>query len=77
MSSKVSKIEPSLLIGYDVRPTKSICKERDAILYALGIGFSKDPLKDDELQYTYERHENFKVFPTFSTCLHNSDLFEV
>jgi hypothetical protein len=35
------------------------------ILYALGVGFSRDPSDQAELSYTYENHQNFQVMPTF------------
>ena len=37
---------------------------KDTILYALGLGMSRDPLDSNELAYTYELHENFKILPT-------------
>lgn len=70
-----TKLNPNEVIGHLVEPTKTVCTDRDAILYALGIGFSTDPLNEDDLQYTYERHDDFKVFPTFSTCIHKCDIF--
>lgn len=41
--------------------------EKDAILYALGIGLGRDPLDADELPFVYE--ENLKVLPTFAAVL--------
>jgi acyl dehydratase len=41
--------------------------EKDAILYALGIGLGHDPANADELPFVYER--NFKVLPTFAAVL--------
>jgi len=35
-----------------------------SILYALGIGFSKDPLNRDDFKFTYENEEGFTTFPT-------------
>jgi hypothetical protein len=60
---KPNKIIPEKLIGFPLEPSTKILTEKDAILYALGIGFSEDPLDDsiffnylivDELKYTYE-----------------------
>ena len=42
----------------------------------LGIGFSKDPMNDKDLKFTYELKDDFSVFPTFATCLHRTDVFE-
>jgi acyl dehydratase len=41
--------------------------EKDAILYALGVGFGHDPLNEAELPFVYEK--DFKVLPTFATVL--------
>ncbi|CAD5212395.1 unnamed protein product [Bursaphelenchus okinawaensis] len=45
------------------RPEPSIMdySTRDAVIYALGLGCN---VKDD-LQYLYENHQDFQVFPTF------------
>lgn len=43
-------------------------------MYALGIGFSQDPLKEADFKYTYEMSDNFTVFPTFGTCFHRVNL---
>ena len=40
--------------SYDVTLTNN-----EMILYALGIGFSKDPLNKDHFKFTYENDENF------------------
>jgi acyl dehydratase len=42
---------------------------RDAMLYALGIGLSSDPLDERELRYTYEK--DLLVLPTFAVTLGN------
>ena len=41
--------------------------EKDAILYALGVGLGHDPLNADELPFVYEK--SFKVLPTFAVVL--------
>lgn len=43
------------------------------MLYALGIGFSTDPLKVEDYRYTYEFDENFTSFPTIASCLKQHD----
>jgi acyl dehydratase len=40
---------------------------KDAILYALGLGFGQNPLDEDELPFVYEK--NLKVLPTFAVVL--------
>src|ERR1700682_6203665 len=41
--------------------------EKDAILYALGVGLGRDPMDGDELPFVYER--NLKLLPTFAAVL--------
>jgi acyl dehydratase len=41
--------------------------EKDAILYALGIGLGRDPMDTDELPFVYE--ENLELLPTFAAVL--------
>jgi hypothetical protein len=36
----------------------------DAILYALGVGFSQDPLNKSDLRYTFENADDFGPFLT-------------
>jgi 3-hydroxyacyl-CoA dehydrogenase/3a,7a,12a-trihydroxy-5b-cholest-24-enoyl-CoA hydratase/multifunctional beta-oxidation protein/peroxisomal enoyl-CoA hydratase 2 len=53
-------------LAYTTKPYEVTLTKMDTILYALGIGFSKDPLNKEHLQYTYENSDNFKAFPTNS-----------
>ncbi len=39
--------------------------ERDLSLYALGVGVGADPLNAKDLQYLYERGDNFYALPTY------------
>jgi 3-hydroxyacyl-CoA dehydrogenase/3a,7a,12a-trihydroxy-5b-cholest-24-enoyl-CoA hydratase/multifunctional beta-oxidation protein/peroxisomal enoyl-CoA hydratase 2 len=57
------------VIGFESENCKSSCSNKDAITYAIGIGYGLEA-KIEDLQYTYELHEDFKVFPTYATCLH-------
>jgi peroxisomal enoyl-CoA hydratase 2 len=42
---------------------------RDAIIYALGIGYSEDPLNKQHLNFTYENSEDFKICPTYGNII--------
>ena len=42
--------------------------EKDVMLYALGVGFMRDPLNEDELSFVYENN-GLKVVPTFASVL--------
>lgn len=42
---------------------KSSYTSRDTILYALGVGASRQ--EDSDMRYLYENHEDFSVLPTF------------
>ena len=41
--------------------------DKDAMLYALGLGFGQDPMDEDELAFVYEK--NLKALPTFALVL--------
>jgi acyl dehydratase len=41
--------------------------EKDAILYALGLGLGQDPMNEDELAFVYEKA--LKVLPTYALVL--------
>lgn len=62
--SKPSQVVPSKCLNFSGKPTQIDCTNERAILYALGVGFSRDPLDQKDLQYTYEGHEDFQVMPT-------------
>ncbi len=42
--------------------------EKDVILYALGVGFMRDPLDEKELPFAYENN-GLKVVPTFASVI--------
>ncbi len=42
--------------------------EKDVMLYALGIGFGRDPLDEKELPFVYENN-GLKVVPTFASVI--------
>jgi 3-hydroxyacyl-CoA dehydrogenase/3a,7a,12a-trihydroxy-5b-cholest-24-enoyl-CoA hydratase/multifunctional beta-oxidation protein/peroxisomal enoyl-CoA hydratase 2 len=53
-------------LSFKQKPYEVTLSNNDVILYALGIGFSRDPMNKGELRYTYENAENFGAFPTNS-----------
>lgn len=69
MASDNPSFNPDLLVSYKFPETTYNYSERDATLYALGVGAcARDAVDDDELKYVY--HENgqqfVKVLPTFA-----------
>src|ERR1700729_3254987 len=42
--------------------------EKDVMLYALGVGFGRDPLDEKELPFVYE-NAGLKVPPTFASVI--------
>lgn len=53
--------------GMELEPLVLRYDERDAALYALGIGAPADPLDPEELKFVYEGSERgFAVLPTFA-----------
>ena len=67
MSQKPDKVNIQQTIGFKLPDNTYTFKNNQAVLYALSIGFSTDPLLKSDLDFTYEISENFKVFPTFAT----------
>ena len=41
--------------------------DNDTMLYALGVGFGRDPLNRDELEFVYEK--NLKTIPSMATVI--------
>ncbi|KAK2660833.1 hypothetical protein Ddye_007366 [Dipteronia dyeriana] len=69
MSKSSSEFNPELLVSHKYPETTTTYTERDAVIYALGVGAcGRNAVEKDELKYIY--HENgqqfVKVLPTFS-----------
>ena len=62
--SKPKQVIPEKCIGFPMEATKSTITSRDAMIYALGIGYSSDATDTKHLNFTYENSEDFKVCPT-------------
>ncbi len=60
-------IDYDKLLGLKIAEATQTYTEKDAILYALGIGLGRDPMDEDELPFVYEK--NLKVLPTFAAVL--------
>ena len=46
--------------------------EKDVMLYALGVGFGRDPLDEKELPFVYENN-GLKVVPTFASVINRGE----
>ncbi len=65
------------IIGFEFPPVLFNYTERDACLYALGVGAPNDWLDQDELQFVYELSgKGFKALPTFAV-LYPSKMIDV
>ena len=53
-------------IGREILRVSHSYSQREAILYALGIGAGADPLAPAELKFVYEGSADFQVLPTFA-----------
>lgn len=60
-------INEAVLLHHDFGARIQDYSERDAIIYALGIGMGMDPVDEAQLRFLYER--NLAVSPTFVTVL--------
>ena len=59
-------IDPGQVLAFKFTSLSRTYDERDLSIYALGIGASRDPLDQKELQFVYENHsDGFKAFPTY------------
>ncbi|OMJ68864.1 hypothetical protein SteCoe_33556 [Stentor coeruleus] len=66
---KPAKVIADKVRGFKLKDTIHSYGETQTILYALGIGTSKDPMNLKELDFTYERSKNFKIMPTFGVTI--------
>lgn len=66
--SKPDKVVPEKVIGYqfDKNVYDNVLSWKDSIIYSLGIGFSRDPMNEDDHKFTYELKDDFSVFPTIA-----------
>ena len=79
MISKPPKVIPEKVIGYkhDKDAYNHFFTPKDAIIYSLGIGLSKDPMNADDLKFTFELKDDFTVFPTVAATFADvKELFE-
>ncbi len=60
-------IDYDKLLALKVPEIEQSYSEKDAILYALGVGFGQDPTNADELAFVYEKA--LKLLPTFALVL--------
>ena len=55
------------LIALKIPPSEQTYREKDVILYALGVGLGHDPTDRAQLDFVYEK--NLKVLPTFAAVM--------
>lgn len=60
-------IDPDTLLGWQFPVTEQSYEERDAILYALGVGLGTDPTDPQQLRFLYE--DGLAVLPTMGLVL--------
>lgn len=60
-------IDYEKLLALRIPEAEQSYTDKDAILYALGVGLGYDPLDTEQLAFVYEK--NLKVLPTFATVL--------
>jgi len=61
-------IDREKLLNWPFEPVEQTYTEKDAILYALGLGFGADPLDEGELHFVFEE-EGFSAVPTMAAVL--------
>ena len=60
-------IDPDKLLAIRIPDKEQRYSEKDAMLYALGVGLGHDPVNEQQLAFVYEK--NLKVLPTFPVVL--------
>lgn len=77
MEERPEKMIPSKIIGFKspVRAVKITSK--DAIIYALSLNYSENPLDPEDLHFTYELDDQFRIAPSFASVFHQFDVFEL
>jgi acyl dehydratase len=60
-------LDPNVLLNWPFEDIVTSYTERDAILYALGLGIGTDPMDRRQLRFVYEK--NFAPFPTYAVVL--------
>jgi acyl dehydratase len=68
---------PAKAIGYKSEFRDSPFTSKDAVTYALGLGYSQDPLDEADLSYTYELNDEFQVHPCVASLWANFNPFEI
>ena len=64
---KPEKVIPSKVIGYKTPKREYLLDQQNALLYNVSVGYSKDPTKISDLDFTYELSDDFKVNPCIAT----------
>src|SRR5690606_15629323 len=68
----------SALEGTTFAPTTFSYTERDAIVYALGVGAAADPLDPVSLAFAYENAPaGFRVLPTFASTFGYETMWQI
>ena len=66
-------IDYDKLMNWRFEPVEQSYGFRDTILYALGLGYSADPLDEAELAFTYE--DGLQALPTMAVVLAGPGFF--
>ena len=61
-------IDPDKLYNWPFEEIEQVYTNRDAIVYALGLGFNSDPINEGQLDFTFEERD-FKTVPTMAAVL--------
>ena len=68
------KFDVTKAIGHKYPSYRVEVKNNDMILYALSIGFSRDPLNKEHFKFTYENSDNFTSFTTLPVVVSHKQL---
>ena len=73
----MSRVVPRLARNYKIGTFTKRLTQEEAILYALSVGCSYDPMNKDDLKYTYENREDFEIIQSLTSQFSVLDLEKI
>ena len=64
MVEEKPQVDVQKALTFKQEPYEVTLTNKDAILYALGIGFQQDSMNSNHYKFTYENADGFCAFPT-------------
>lgn len=62
--SKPDKVIKEKVIGFQIEKQTHFLDVKKALLYNVSLGYSNEPMNKEDLEFTYELAENFRINPS-------------